>query len=441
MNRRHFIRRSGTAALGLVAAPYILPSGRLFAATGARRVNHVVYVLFAGGIRNQESVGQQYLVNQGAGPAGNIMPSMLSGSAPSGALLYDPWTPLGPPLASRGTLFPAMRYAQGPTGHYNGHTVAMTGHYTATGLNLNINPEYPTVFEYYRKHTDPARSAMNSWWISTELGPYPSLNYSRHPEYGPQYGANYAMPGYALGETAQEFLGGLQVLHPEEATRLQTLKGTLDGFFDKGPGDIPGVNNSRADREAIQDLYLRLLNGDEVLEPPLPVGVPPWNVNADGVNVALAWKILQRFQPELMVINTTAADVCHDDFSGYIRQIHKADFAMGWLWDKIQSDPVLADDTVMICLPEHGRNLAPNALTDDNGLLAYDHTEDQNSREIFGLIVGPPGVVRQNAVVGSEASPVGESIDIVPTIAELLGFLPDIPTGFLPGRVLTEAFA
>ena len=47
--------------------------------------------------------------------------------------------------------FKEVLYKEGPTGHYNGHTVAMTGNYTETGLNLNINPEFPTIFEYYRK--------------------------------------------------------------------------------------------------------------------------------------------------------------------------------------------------------------------------------------------------------------------------------------------------
>jgi len=36
---------------------------------------------------------------------------------------------------------------------------------------------------------------------------------------------------------------------------------------------------------------------------------------------------------------------------------------------------------------------------------------------------------------------VGESIDIVPTIAHALGFLDAIPPGMLPGRVLEEAWA
>ena len=52
MKRRDFIKKTALTAATAIAAPYILPTGRLFAATGARVVNHVVYVLFAGGIRN-----------------------------------------------------------------------------------------------------------------------------------------------------------------------------------------------------------------------------------------------------------------------------------------------------------------------------------------------------------------------------------------------------
>lgn len=424
----------------MMAAPYILPSGRLFARTGSRVANHVVFVLFGGGIRNQESVGQQYLSSQSAGPTGNIMPSMLSGGLPSSSLIFDPWAPIGPSLQSQGTLFRNVRYASGPTGHYNGHTVAITGNYTNTSLNLNINPEFPTVFEYYRKHSDPALSAMNCWWMSTELGPYPSLNYSRHPEYGPMYGANYLMPLAGTGDLAASYFGGLQTLHPEEAARVANVKGLLDLNFDKEGGDIPGVINAGADKEAIQKLYLDVMNGDETVEAAVPSGVPDWEATGDLVNIASAWKVMEKFQPELMVVNTTNSDVCHDDFSLYVQLLHKADFGVGWLWDKIQSHPVLANDTIMICMPEHGRNLDPNGLTDGNGLRAYDHTSDENSRDVFGLIVGPPDKIRQGEVVGSNTSPVGESIDIVPTIAHILGFGDSVPSSFLPGRVLTEAF-
>jgi len=442
MKRRDFLRNSSLASASLFTAPFLLPSGRAFARAGSRLVNHVVFVLFAGGIRNQESVDMGYLSTQGAGSSGNILPNMLSGAVPGGSLVHSPWAPaLSTPLSQQGTLFRNLRYASGPTGHYNGHTVAMTGNYTDTGLNLNLNPDFPTVFEYYRKHSDPMPNARSCWWLSTELGPYPSLNFSRHPEYGALYGANYLMPGYGLGEAAVQYLGGLQTLHPEEANRVKGIKAQLDGFFNQGPGQVSGVKNSDQDNRSIQQLYLDLLSGADTLDLPLPDGVPSYLLTGDGANIATGWKILDRFQPELVVINTTNSDVCHDNFSEYLVALHKADYAVGWLWDKIQQHPVLANDTLLICMPEHGRNLEPNGLVDANGLRAFDHTSDENSRDVFALIAGPSSVVAQGRVVGTPSSPVGESIDIVPTIAHALGFLDAVPSGMLPGRVLDEAWA
>jgi len=70
MKRRDFIIRTALASAGVFAAPYILPSGRLFAASGLRRVNHVVFCLYAGGVRNLESVHMN---------DGNLMTNLFSG--------------------------------------------------------------------------------------------------------------------------------------------------------------------------------------------------------------------------------------------------------------------------------------------------------------------------------------------------------------------------
>ena len=79
MKRRSFIKTSAATAAGVVAAPYILPSGRLFAQTGSRSADHVVLVMFAGGVRHQESVGMRYLDDAQVGEPypGNIMYNML----------------------------------------------------------------------------------------------------------------------------------------------------------------------------------------------------------------------------------------------------------------------------------------------------------------------------------------------------------------------------
>ncbi len=442
INRRSFLKKTAFATGGAIAAPYILPSGRLFAATGSRKVDHVVFVLFAGGIRNQESVKKMYLQGQGLSYGGNVMENILKGARPTDGIIYNPWNPIlsGNSLSAQGTTFPEMRYSFGPTGHYNGHTVAMTGNYTETGLNLNINPENPTIFEYYRKHTDPSKSAINAWWISEGLGPYPSLNYSRDPDYGAMYGANYLRPATIFGNLGEKYYQDARFYQPDEIQRIEKLTDFLNKSFENEVQDLPGVINNRDDKERIKQFIIELLDGTNPVEWPLPSGVGVNELTGDLINIAAGWKVLEEFKPELTVINTFNLDICHSDFSNYIRFLHKADYGVGWLWNKIQSDPEMANNTIMICMPEHGRNLQPNNLSDSNGLFAFDHTNDDNSREIFSVIAGPAGVVNQDLEVGTASQPKGEAIDIVPTIAHALGFDDLIPSGKLSGQVLSEAF-
>jgi hypothetical protein len=444
MKRRNFLKQSAIATAGMLVAPYILPSGRLFAATGNRIANHVIYVLFAGGIRNQESVYKSYLSAQnGFSASGNLMENMISGAAPTSNLLYNRWQPiLTNPISAQGVLFPEMEYKMGPTGHFNGHTTAITGNYTSTGLNLNINPDMPTIFEYYRKHTTPNKSALNSWWISEGLGPYPSLNYSRHADYGATYGANYLNPSTIFQSYGQQYLAAAKNYQPDDVNRMEAMKSFLNNSFNQQASALPGIKNDFNDKQQIKSFISNLITKTQnnQIQWPLPASATTNDLSGDLTNIAYGWEVMNTFKPELMVINTFNLDVCHSDFTGYLQFLHKADYGIGWLWNKIQSTPGLMNDTVLICMPEHSRNLQPNAIYDANGLRAFDHTSDQNSRRMFGLIVGPSGKVKQNVTFGSQSTPVGESIDMAPTIAHILGFENDIPAGLLPGRVLTEAF-
>src|SRR4026209_1374623 len=105
MKRRTFIKKTALATAGILTAPYILPSGRLFAGIGDRVVNHVVFVLFAGGVRHQESVDMSYLTAQGLPSSGNLMENILGGPPPSSNIIYNRWDPvLLSPLVTKGTL-------------------------------------------------------------------------------------------------------------------------------------------------------------------------------------------------------------------------------------------------------------------------------------------------------------------------------------------------
>ncbi len=396
MNRRQFLRKSGLATAGAFALPYILPGGTLFAPTGARKANHVVFCLFAGGIRNRESIHKN---------DGNLMTSMLNGSETitsdiSGSMSALGSSPLSSPLQNFGTLFKEFRYNQGPTGHFNGHTTAITGKYTDNSLSLLERPTSPTIFELYRKHNSPNMSALNSWWVTHTNNLYPILNYSNVSGYGPDYGANQLSPNdFFDSDTGQILLNKAAF-----STANKDQQNEMRKFFNNNFG-APASSSS--------------------------------GMSGDMYNIFFAEEILKEFKPELMVVNMFGVDVAHSDFTGYCNNLRRADWAVGHLWNTIQSTPGLANDTVLIVAPEIGRNGTPNSIVDVNGRASLDHTNgDPESKEIFCLVAGPPNVVHQGKVI---AGVEGESIDIVPTIANILGFDTDMAMS-LPGRVLNQAF-
>ncbi len=434
MRRRDFLKKTLTAAAGAVTLPYILPSGRLFAATGARKANHVVFCMFAGGVRNFESVQKA---------EGNLLRTMLNGTEPitsdiAAAMEPLPNSPFAQPLQNYGTLYKEFRYSTGPTGHYNGHTTAITGTYTQVDLNIRDHPATPTIFEYYRKHNTSSQSAMNTWWVANNLGPYPALNYSKDLNYGAAYGANFIAPTFLISPQGFDALGNMKTFSSAEEAIVTNIKQYVNSnfalqFLDNDAGIINQAQDVKTLQNFILDKFNKAVSGQYV---------NPWNLasanimNNDMYNILFAEEIIKEFKPELLVVNMQDVDACHSDFTGYCNNLRKADYAVAHLWETIQNTPGMANDTIMIVAPEHGRNLVPNSIVDAYGRKALDHSSDATSREIFCLVLGPPNVVKQNNVINSIK---GESIDIVPTIANILGFDNSI-AGQLQGSLLVDAF-
>ena len=434
MKRRDFIKKAGVAAAGAIAVPYILPSGRLFAASGIRKVNHVVFCMFAGGVRNLESVDKSL---------GNLMPNMLLGNeavvpdiAAAIALSAPPNFNLGYNLQSKGTLFKEFRYKKGPTGHFNGHTTAITGAYTTADLNIRDHPHTPTIFEYYRKHNSPAQTAKKCWWVSNTLGPYPALNFSSFAGYGADYGANFIAPTalFSFDQNGYNPVSNVMDFTDPEKDQINKIRTFMNHNFNRNyvSGDA-GVINTELDAAAIQTWINSMFSLYASGGFNQPWG--PGSYNNDMMNIFFAEKIIEAFQPELLVVNMQDVDVAHFNFTNYAVNLKKADLAVAHLWSKIQSTPGMADDTVMIIAPEHGRNEFTNSSIDMNGRAALDHTAaidevsgDQMAREIFCQVLGPSSIVRQGQVITGTA---GESIDVAAAIANLLGFDTQMPSGML----------
>ncbi len=437
MDRRKFIKRTGAAAAGLFAAPYILPSGRLFAASGAQLAEHVVFVLFAGGVRQQESVLQRYIGDsQGDTAEGNILYNMLDGAPPPEKIVYgtglggiNPIQPiLGQTLQQQGTLFREMRAVS--AGHYGGLNSLLQGN-TAATQGLQQKPLNPTIFEYLRRHA--GIPATKTWFIGNSIGnSVPLLNYSINPNYGARYGANFFAPNVTFGPAGDQYLSDAKVYHPQDQLApIYEMKAFLDNSFEH-LGSVPtSIGNTAEEKQDIkafmEEMFTKTQNGT--------IAHPPVHDSGDLTTVGYACEVMKWFKPALTVVNMSGVDGCHSNFTGYLAAMHRADHAVGHVWDFIQNQvPEMAGNTVIIAIPECGRNGEPNAIQDQNDWYAFDHS-DSNALRVFGMMAGAN--VPNNLSIGSEGNQVGIVTDVVPTIAEILGVKNEVMgAGFLsPGTL------
>ena len=438
MKRRKFLQKSALTATAAIGVPYLLPSGRLFASTGRPPLaEHVVVVLFAGGVRQQEAMLQRYLLDQGLNVEGNILYNMLPGDPPDIKIVYGTYSPdgqpggqpiapvLNTPLASQGTLFPEMRYSTGGTGHFQGLSTGLSGYYGTT-QGLRQRSVHPTIFEYARRFG--GFRATDTWFVGNGIGnSTPLLNYSAHPDFGSAYGANFFAPTITFGEQGENHLKGFKTFHPtEQLTPIQEMRTFLNHRFLREQGGIPNLQNTEAEKEEIKEFIAQTF----VRKEQNAIAFPAVSDNGDLQTVGYATEVLRHFTPRLTVVNLSGVDACHESFTGYLQNLHRADHAVGHLWNYIQTEiPRMAGNTALLVMPEHGRNLESNGILDSNDWTAFDHDSDANSRRIFSLLVGPG--IDAGLRVGSEDAPKGDAADLVPTIAEVLGFRDEVESAGL----------
>lgn len=429
MKRRKFITTSSLATAGAFTMPYILPSGLLGATTKPPLSEYVVFVLFAGGVRQQESVLQRYLAEgQNENVEGNIMYNMLTGAPPNDKIAYGlddtvnniiggiPIDPiLQTPLDQIGTLFPEVRFSKGGAGHFNGLSTGVSGNYYTT-QGLRMRPQSPTIFEYLRRHA--GFKATDTWYVGVSIGgSRPLLNYSANETYGRRYGGNFIAPTVTFGEPGMANFQDFKNYHPDtEWDKILEMRAFLNQNFQQQGLEIAHLYNETEEEILIKDFVRNTFNkvnsGSLIL--------PPVNDNGDLKTIGYAVEVLNWFKPKLTVVDMTNIDVCHGDYTSYLKNLHRADHGIGFLWREIQRIPEMAGKTTLIVMPEHGRDLEHNPIKDDNDWYSYDHSgNNENTRRIFTMMAGPG--IDGNLRVGGVNNPIGDASDIVPTIADLFG--------------------
>ncbi len=440
MDRRKFIKRSALAAGGVIGMPYILPSGLLNAQTTPAMSEHVVFVLFAGGVRQQEAVLKRYLAgSQNENIEGNIMYNMLEGAAPEDKIAYGTDDTQNniigahpieriqeTSLEKQGILFPEVRFARGGAGHFNGLATGVSGNYFVT-QGLRNRPATPTIFEYLRRHA--GFKATDCWFVGVSIGgSRPLLNFSDHPDYGRRYGGNFIAPLTTFGAPGQKHFMDFKNYHPETDWEIiREIRTFLNNNFVAEGLEIPHLYNTAEEenkiREFVRVMFEKVKQGNVIL--------PPVNDNRDLKTIGYAVEVLRYFKPKVLVVDLSDIDVCHSDFTAYLKNLHRADHGVGFLWREIQRIPGMQDNTTMIVMPEHGRDMDPNPIQDLNDWYAYDHSAGNvNTRRIFTMMMGPG--IDADLKVGGVNNPIGDASDITPTIADIFGIKQQVmSTGLL----------
>ena len=289
------------------------------------------------------------------------MYNLLSGEAPAAKIVYGTGvggiTPipaiLSQPLESLGTTFAEVSALS--AGHYVGMNSLVQGG-TPGSQGLKQRPLQPTLFEYLRRHG--GYKATDTWFVGNGIGgSLPLLNHSQHPDYGAKYAGNFFAPTVTfLGEGETAFANA-SVYHPEnELDPMRRMKAFLDQqFASDGTGGFGGgLNNTDDEKEHIkqfmQTMYDKVENGT--------VNLPPVTDNRDTATVGFACEVLSDFKPAFTLVNLGAVDSCHSNFS-YLGALHRADHAVGHLWNHIQSIPEMAGNTTLILTPEWAGTCSP----------------------------------------------------------------------------------
>ncbi len=428
MQRRNFIKKLGLTTAGALVMPSILKSNSFGISASNGIADHVVFVCFAGGLRQQETMEQLYLTDSqglsGAAYQGNIMYNMLNGATPTDKIVYGTDPSFGLPgsnpipqllsqtFETQGTTFKEVQAAG--YGHYSALVTLVSGSKITT-QGLRNRPAMPTIFEYARKHLGLA--ATDTWFVGNGLGnSTPLLNYSSHPDYGAKYGANFIAPTVTFGSEGQSHIKNSKVYnYNNEMSKIYEMQSFLNKSYNAKSRDFGGIENTPQEKENIKAFIRETFDKQDSNL----IANPPVFDNNDTRVVGYACEVLKWFKPKLTVINLNSSDVCHSDFTGYLKGIHRADHAMGHIWNYIQTQiPEMAGSTMMIMTPDIGRNSLPNNSVDANDWLAYDHS-DSNSTRIFSQMVGMG--VDANLQLGGPGNTVGDITDSLLTVGEALG--------------------
>ena len=399
MNRRTFLRSAiGSGAAAALGSLGGLPGRTAYAsrestpAEAHRR--KLIVVVFGGGTRSSESIHD---------PEHRYIPHL--------------WNEMVP----RGTLFTNMR-VEHKVVHPNCTGSILTGHWEWDDIDWSRPVTHPTIFEIYRK----ARGAPDTAaWAFVYASILAKAGESLSPGYGPGFAANVVEPPTIDRSTAEEM---------DRLLRRAAASGSIQAELAAARRcEHLARSTSRIARGGLQSQAARAFLDREHETWKSASGT----TSHDAFLTDRAIACMRTFAPDVMAVAYGEIDCAHyGSWSRYVEAIRRTDQLTWRLWRATYEIDDYRDRTLMLILPDHGREL------DVPGRWGFIHHSDfytnegadEGCRRVWMLALGPgfkagrkipgPAPITAAAATGLEHLGLTASSAAAPSVASLIARRP-----------------
>jgi hypothetical protein len=342
LSKRSFLQ---AIACSLVAG--LVPGGLQHSPANRRyRPNWKLIVVVPGGVRRQETFSEAGKKN---------IPHLYQDLLPS-AVFYS-----------------SVRN-DGVTSHFNSISSIVTGNWQRVDDWGLQPPATPTLFEYARKQLglDPGEV----WMISSNKVVTEQIGASSATTYGPSYKANVVFPKQLLVAAVEDAIGkGRQENLVDRAKMQEEIEAVLRSSNYEGLGwNIIGERQRGETLVPVENAIQQFVRSNAP-------------ATGDQLTYFVTVEIMRKYAPSILFVNFSDIEAAHfGSYSMHLAGIRNTDRLIYELWQEMQSNSEYRGSTLMVILPEFGRD--PDG-SNTNGFLNH-RSNDDTCRRVWMMCVGQP---------------------------------------------------
>src|SRR5581483_1452046 len=273
----------------------------------------------------------------------------------------------------------------------------------------NQPPATPTLFEYVRRERALAKDGV--WMIASNKALTYRIGASSAGSYGPGFGANVVFPKALLLTAVEDAIQKGRRSSVADREKLQAeIEAIMQGSDYEGLGwDVLG-NTHRLDpsfEAPVQSAIQSFVHSNSP-------------ATGDQLTFFVALEVMRRYAPSLLVVNLSDVEVAHfGSYAMHLAGVRNTDRLIYELWQEVNANPEYRDKTLMVVVPEFGRD--PDG-SNTNGF--FNHRANSEScRRIWMMCLGPhhahPQIVERPVRL----------VDVCPSLTAWLGCKPFQSTG------------